>query len=77
VIDPEYIKEFFRYKALCMSPSCTYTSDDSTAVKGTEKNVPRQTIECPDCKHALFWEKVFVGSRKDRKRIMRWLEDYG
>jgi hypothetical protein len=77
MIDPEDIKDFFRYKALCMSPPCTYTSDDSTAVKGTEKYVPIQTIECPDCRHALFWEKVFIGSNRDRKRIMRWQDKYG
>lgn len=40
-------------KAHCLSQICTRLESDVPGVEA--KDVPRGTVWCPDCGHALFW----------------------
>lgn len=47
-------------RAKCMSRRC----------KGKKKDVPKETIDCPNCKSALIWERVGKKKRGNRSPAM-------
>jgi len=47
----------YRFVPNCTSYSCTKNAEYATIVK---KNVFRNEMFCPDCGHALFWEKFNI-----------------
>ena len=44
----------FTFRALCTSERCTKIET------GVVKDVGSHTSDCPDCGHALFWERTKV-----------------
>jgi hypothetical protein len=56
-VEPVEVKKY-TFTAYCDSDSCLkkFKAEIQKGM-GVKKDIPKTAIDCPDCNHALFWDK--------------------